>query len=195
MARLQQGDSTIGRFLHYWKTNHPPTLRNLMKEKKGSRKLLRDWKQIEEKDGLLYRKITENGHVVRQLLLPESLKEKLMDAVHDKARHPGSEKTIQLARSRCFWPQMVRDITNYCNLCSLCTLAKAGKKIHTKMGSLQAKRPLEVLAIDYTVLEPFGGMENVLVMTDVCTKFMQAVPTPDQKAKTVAKVLVKQWFV
>lgn len=63
------------------------------------------------------------------------------------------------------------------------------------MGSLQAKRPLEVLAIDYTVLELSGGMGNVLVMTDVCTKFAQAVPTRDQKAKTVAKVLVKEWFV
>lgn len=92
MARLQQVDSIIGRLLHYWKTNHPPTLRNLMRGKKGSCKLRRDWKQIEEKDGLLYRKITENGHVVRQLLLPESLKEKVLDEVHDKAGHPGSEK-------------------------------------------------------------------------------------------------------
>ena len=38
-------------------------------------------------------------------------------------------------------------------------------------------------------------MENVLVMTDVCTKFTQAVPTRDQKARTVAKVLVQEWFV
>ena len=33
------------------------------------------------------------------------------------------------------------------------------------------------------------------VITDVFTKLIQAVPTRDQKAKTVAKRLVKEWFV
>ena len=75
-------------------------------------------------------------------------------------------------------------------------LAKRGRKVVTPMGSLQARRPLEVLAMDFTVLEVgAGGYENVLVMTDVFTKFTQAVPTRDQKARTVARVLVREWFV
>ena len=36
--------------------------------------------------------------------------------------------------------------------------------------------------------------ENVLVMTDVFSKYTQAVPTHDQRAATVAKVLVSEWF-
>jgi hypothetical protein len=38
------------------------------------------------------------------------------------------------------------------------------------------------------------GKENVLVMTDVFTKFALAVPAKDKKASTVAKELVKEWF-
>ena len=65
-----------------------------------------------------------------------------------------------------------------------------------KMGILHAKKPLEVLAMDFTVLErSSSGLENVLVLTDVFTKFTQATPTRDQKATTVAQVLVKEWFV
>ncbi|KAL0180390.1 hypothetical protein M9458_025832, partial [Cirrhinus mrigala] len=56
--------------------------------------------------------------------------------------------------------------------------------------------PLEVIAVDFTVLEPASdGRENVLVVTDVFTKFTQAFPTKDQKADTTAKVLLKEWFM
>ena len=40
-----------------------------------------------------------------------------------------------------------------------------------------------------------SGVENVLGMTDVFTKYTQAIPTRDLKARTVAKILVKEWFV
>lgn len=63
------------------------------------------------------------------------------------------------------------------------------------MVRLFASQPLEVLAIDITVLETSSdGCENVLVMNDVFTKYTCAVPTRDLKATTNAKVLVKEWF-
>ena len=66
----------------------------------------------------------------------------------------------------------------------------------SKMGHLLATRPLETIAIDFTILEPASdGKENVLVITDVFTKFTQAIPTRDQRATTVADVLQREWFV
>ena len=91
---------------------------------------------------------------------------------------------------------MVTDIAEYCGKCELCTLAKAGKKPHSTVSSLTASKPLGILAIDFTVLEKSSsGIENVLVLTDVFTKFTQAIPTRDQKATTVARVMVKEWIV
>lgn len=63
------------------------------------------------------------------------------------------------------------------------------------MGHLLASRPNEILAIDFSFLEPArDGREQVLVMTDVFSKFTQVIPTRDQRAATVAEVLVKEWF-
>ncbi|KAK0148238.1 Gag-Pol polyprotein [Merluccius polli] len=55
--------------------------------------------------------------------------------------------------------------------------------------------PLEVVAVDFTTLERTSdGQENVLVVTDIFSKFTQAYPTPNQKACTVARVLTEKWF-
>lgn len=52
---------------------------------------------------------------------------------------------------------------------------QVAKDVHPKavsfMGHLLASRPNEILAIDYTTLEPAqNGAENVLVLTDVFSK-------------------------
>ena len=196
MATMQRGDETVGRLWYYWERKHPPTLRQLMKEPKPARKLLREWKHIKQENGVLYRVVQNNGEEVRQLILPGSLKDKVLRSVHDDLGHQAVEKTTALTRDRCYWPGMVTDIAEYCGKCERCTLAKAGKKLHSTMSSLTASKPLEILAIDFTVLEKSSsGIENVLVLTDVFTKFTQAIPTRDQKATTVARVLVKEWIV
>ena len=59
-----------------------------------------------------------------------------------------------------------------------------------------ASRQLEVIAVDFTLLEPAtNGQENVLVVTDIFTKFTQAFPIQDQQADTTAKVLLREWFM
>ena len=49
--------------------------------------------------------------------------------------------------------------------------------------------------MDFTLLEPtHNGLEIVLVLTDVFSKYTLAIPTRDQHASTVAQVLVTEWF-
>ena len=133
---------------------------------------------------------------MKQLILPIALKDKLLNSVHDQVGHQADEKTTALARSMCYWMGMVKNVAEYCNRCERCTLAKAGKKLHPTIGSLRATKALEVLAMDFTVLEPgAGGIENMLVLTDVFTQLTQTIPTRYQKERTIARVLVRDWFV
>ena len=54
---------------------------------------------------------------------------------------------------------------------------------------------MDLVCIDFTKVDPSkDGKENILVLTDAFTKFSQAFVTPNQKAITVAKLLVDKWF-
>ena len=81
-------------------------------------------------------------------------------------------------------------------MCKHCNFAKMPHlKVRAPMHSIVAREPLEVIAIDFTILEPVSsGIENVLVMADVYSKFTIAVPTRNQTAQTVAKALVRERF-
>ena len=85
----------------------------------------------------------------------------------------------------------------YLSECERCVVAKGPYlAVETPMTSIIVTKPLEVFAMDFTQLEPASdGGENVLVLTDAFTKFTVAVPTRDQRASTIVKTLVREWFL
>ena len=65
----------------------------------------------------------------------------------------------------------------------------------TQPVSIVTDGPLDLLCVDFTIMDPSrDGKENVLVLTDAFSKFSQAFVTPNQKALTVAKIIVDKWF-
>ena len=63
------------------------------------------------------------------------------------------------------------------------------------MGSLVASRPLELVFLDFVGLDKDSdGRDSVLVITDAYTKLAKAVPTRNQLAVTVAKILMNDWI-
>ena len=108
----------------------------------------------------------------------------------------GTARTLELLRRRCYWPRMYIDTHNYCLACPRCQGAKSPQvKFSQSTGHIIAAAPLEIVAMDFAKLEPeTDGREDVLVCTDVFTKWTIAVPTRDQTARTVAKVLIEEWI-
>ena len=197
IASLQEHDPVISRVMYWLKRKEDLTVQIIKKEKKDVRKILNQRDRLVLENGVLFRQCSDETGDVKQLMLPEVLKEKVLKSVHNHAGHQGVERTLALLRKRCFWLRMTQDVQKWCKACERCMIGKAPvPSIKPPIGNLIAYSPLEILAIDFTLLEKSSdGREHVLVMTDIFSKFTQAVPTRDEKASTVAKILVKEWFV
>ena len=92
---------------------------------------------------------------------------------------------------------MYLDSTRWCERCTRCFTAKeAIPKIRARMRHLLANQPTDILATDFTLLErSSSGLDNVLVITYVFSKYTIVISTKDQKAGTVARILVNEWFL
>ena len=105
---------------------------------------------------------------VTQLLLPSTMKDEVLQELHERMGHQGIDRVDKLVRSRFYWPNIRSDIQYWSSMCERCNLAKMSHlNVRTHIHSIVAREPLEVIAIDFTILEPANnGIENVLVMTD-----------------------------
>lgn len=198
LKQLQRSDINVGVLCKYWQNKQCPGKKILQQENRTVRKLCYQWDRLVEHQGVLYRKVQDDydGEQL-QLIVPSKLQSVILTELHDKLGHQGIERTLALVRKRFYWPNLSQDVVKWCTQCERCVIAKAPMpKINPPIENFLASRPFDVVAIDYTKLEPSSdGRENVLVMTDIYSKFTQAVVTRDQKATTVAKVLFKNWFL
>lgn len=171
----------------------PPTARNELPELPL---LLREFSKLEIIDGVLYRKRRDNDKLFYQLVLPEELRAMVLQSLHDDMGHMGIERTFDLAWTRFYWPRMSTDLERKVKTCSRCVHHKALPEKAAPLVSIQTSRPLELLCMDFLSLEPdTSNTKDILVLTDHFTKFAVAVPTPNQKAQTVAKCLWDHFMV
>lgn len=197
LSRAQREDPEISTFLSYFKKGIKPPFSHYRKKSRTVKQLMKQWTRLQLIKGVLHRNVIIRGQKINQIVLPVTIRKEVLHQLHDCHGHQGIERTYLLLQSRFYWPGMKEDVKDYCTNCKVCVIAKQPALSQTTPRQhVLASEPLEILAIDFTFLErSSSGIENVLVMTDVFTKFTIAVPCKDQTAVTVAKVLVKEWFL
>nr|XP_055059066.1 uncharacterized protein LOC129442817 [Misgurnus anguillicaudatus]XP_055059067.1 uncharacterized protein LOC129442817 [Misgurnus anguillicaudatus] len=192
----QSQDPMISRVIELLKTGKRLSYRVRRREPREVQLMLRVMGQYTFIDGVLYRKRTDRGNQFHQLVLPQKFREIALEALHDSVGHMGGERTLDLVRTRFYWPRMFLDVEHKVNTCERCIRRKAKAQRAFPLVNIETSRPLELVCMDYLSLEPDGrGTKNILVITDHFTKYAVAVPTSDQKAKTVAKTLWNNFFV
>ena len=156
--------------------------------------LIRERPKLELRQGVLYRRLVLDNSVKFQLVVPSASRRRAIQGVHEDLYHISAEAALQQARLRFFWPFMARDIEKAIKSCTRCV--KRGAPVHkAPMQTITTSHPLELLSIDFLSIENGGRKQDILVILDHFTKFACAIPTPNQSAKQVAKVLWEKFFL
>ncbi len=91
---------------------------------------------------------------------------------------------------------MAADVENKVKSCGRCVCKKTLPERAAPLVNTEVTRPLELVCMDFLSLEPdSSNTKDILVITDFFTKYAVAVPTPNQKARTVAKSLWENFIV
>lgn len=187
----QRSDPTINRVIDITRAGKHLTYRLRQKEEREVQLLLRVQDQLILSDEVLYRKRKGENQLTFQLVLPKKYRQKALMNLHDEVGHLWYERTVDLVCARFYWPKMYVEVDEKIRRCERCLRHKAKAEKTAHLVNMKTSRPLELVCMDYLSLEPDGrGTKNILVITDHFTKYAVAVPTPDQKEKTVAKA---QW--
>ena len=124
------------------------------------------------------------------------MRSEVLKAVHNDFGYPGPERTEQVVQRRCWWQKCMLKW----NAGSPSASDLRWQKVLTWQQELLWAASSQLSHSKFChgfhpAGASIGQLDNVLVLTDVLTKFTVAIPTRDQKAVTVAKALIQEGFM
>ncbi len=155
-------------------------------------------------EGLLVRKWVPRGEFaigdpVLQIVIPQSLRQLVLQTAHDAFGHMGVKKTFKLLLKCFFWPKLKGDVSKYIKSCHTCQLT--GKPNQSLKPAPfypipVISQPFEHLIVDCVGPLPRSKAGNEYLLTIMCqvTRYPATYPLRSVTAKLVVKALTTQFI-
>ncbi|XP_062528800.1 retrovirus-related Pol polyprotein from transposon 17.6 [Bombyx mori] len=150
--------------------------------------------------GVLYRYLPDSDSDQPQLVVPITMREKILQEFHDAptAGHQGVERTFNRISHNYYFVGMRKYIADYLKNCEECQRYKASNQ--KPFGLLQTpvlNQRGEVLAIDLFGPLPEGerGEKWVLLVEDTATRWVELFALREATAEVCAPVLINEYFL
>ena len=136
--------------------------------------------------------------VKHQIVLPKNFRTEVLSLAHENplSRHFGVTKTYYKLLNHFFWLHMKKDVSKFCRSRHICQMVgKPNQKIpRVPLQTISAfKVPFSRVLIDCVGPLPKSKSGNAYLLTIMCTstRFPEAIPLRNIKAKTIVKALIK----
>ena len=172
--------------------------------------LLKNWIPSHHEDyflhnGLLYhvalRKRPRGKAVYQiQMCIPQPFRLLLLEQFHCTpwGAHQPMDAMLAKMELKYFWPSMVTDTKIFCETCVPCQAYKSGPNKRIPLKPIRAISPFYMLGMDVLTPSPAAvtrsGNKHILVVQDYFTKWVVAIPIPDQTASTIIRKCVDYVF-
>ena len=157
-------------------------------EKISKGKLKRVQLQLRVCDSIL----TKSGRPI----IPPSLRKLIVTEYHNIA-HFGTDKVYSLLKDRYYWPSMYNYIKLFSQGCETCQKTKCTTSPPKAplVPMFIPNAPMQFLSIDIAYLpKDNNGYQYLLLIGDIFSKFVQAVPLKDQTAPKIVDALLRNWI-
>ena len=168
---------------------------------KAGQQLWRVRKNLLVKEGVLVRtfKLKAGLKPIEQIVLPASLRQVVLESLHDSpfAGHFGEHRTLARVKLRYYWPGYVEDVANWCKTCEVCQRRKnpVGRNSAPMTSIDTGKGPFEHIALDLLKLPiTERGNQYLLVIEDYFSKWVEAFPLLRTNAPSVAQCVLNGWI-
>ena len=143
-----------------------------------------------KEEGVLYRLWIEDGRTFKCILVPQVLQDFMIILAHDYSGHNGSRRTYNCLKRQYYWPGIRKQIFRHCKKCKKCVLQNQGQP-EKCFGHFDSPDLLmEFICMDLVgPIHPPSSRGNkfVLMVIDMLTGFMIAVPIKNKNAETICE--------
>ena len=135
-----------------------------------------------------------------KILVPTAYQKRIFNYFHDLA-HTGSKACYKLIRNTHYWPNMKKDIQDWCRVCISCQRNKI--KRHTISPIKNLPKPTKRFQhIHVDIVGPFyatcNGKNGLFTIIDRLTGWPEAIPirmkTGNSNSETCARLLISNWM-
>ena len=199
ISELQMEDADLNLYINYLQKSELPD------DDKLARKIMLECNDYVMDREILYHiyyprgKGHKSDRVVKQLVVPKSLRDDVLLAYHDALMscHQGIERTFHMIRLKYFWTSMYNDIDFYVRSCQSCQQNK--RQYHAQRPPQLPIPPNDIFSrVHMDILGPLTatptGDKYILLITCSFSKWVEAIALKSIESAEIARQFYNVWI-
>jgi hypothetical protein len=190
----QSKDQDVAKMVKWKKEGQKPPWERVSGDSPALKKFWREWDVLIMEGGVLKRVFYKPVGEVHQIVVPRQCRAHILEVVHQQG-HFGCLRTQTSLKDRFYWPSWKTDVQKHVNRCIPCAQRK-GPHMRPRLPQLKylSSEPFERIGVDICGPFPITERNNkyLLVVCDYMTKWVEAIPLPNQESVTIADALIRE---